>query len=124
MILGNSIKVCLAVQPCDMRKSFDGLSAIVFNELKDDLKSSKLFVFCNKTRTRVKMLYWDGSGLWVMAKRLEKGTFSWPATLQDQNGKANIKAEALHMLLNGIDLKDGVSRAWHEESISNISNYE
>jgi len=115
MILGHSLKVCLAVEPCDMRKSFEGLSAIVSQHLKEDVVSRKLYVFTNKRRTRVKLLYWDGTGLWVMAKRLEKGSFQWPRTLQSKDGKAAIKPEALEMLLSGIDLKDGMSRAWYED---------
>jgi transposase len=115
MILGHSIKVCLATDPCDMRKSFEGLSAIVRNHLKEDVTSRKLYVFTNKSRTRVKLLYWDGTGLWVMTKRLEKGTFRWPTTLRGHDGKASLKPEALEMLLSGIDLKDGMSRAWYED---------
>ena len=115
MILGHSVKVRLALKPCDMRKSFEGLSAIVYNDLQEDVGSRKLYVFCNKSHTRIKMLYWDGTGLWVMAKRLEKGTFHWPSMLQGSEQKANLKPEALDMLLSGIDLKDGMQRAWYEE---------
>lgn len=114
MILTHSVKVCLATTPCDMRKSFEGLSAIVAGELKEDLLSRKLFVFCNKARNRIKLLYWDGSGLWVMAKRLEKGGFQWPKSPQGNSGKIKLKPEALEMLLSGIDLKDGMQRAWYE----------
>ena len=60
-----------------MRKSFEGLSTIVINDLGEDLTSRKLYVFCNRVHTRIKLLYWDGTGLWVMTKRLEKGTFHW-----------------------------------------------
>ncbi len=69
MILGHSIKVCLALEPCDMRKSFEGLSAIVATQLREDISSRKLYVFCNRVHTRIKLLYWDGTGLGVMAKR-------------------------------------------------------
>lgn len=70
-----SLKVYLAVEPCDMRKSFNGLYALAENTLKIDPKSGALFVFCNKRRNRIKLLYFDGTGLWVMAKRLEAETF-------------------------------------------------
>ena len=75
MILTHSIKVCLATQPCDLRKSFDTLSALVGQQLREDPLSSKLFVFLNRKCDRVKMLYWDGTGLWILAKRLEKAGF-------------------------------------------------
>ncbi len=63
MILTHSVKVCLATQPCDLRKSFDTLSCVVEKQLKEDLLSSKLFLFLNKRADRVKMLYWGGSAL-------------------------------------------------------------
>ena len=67
-----SLKVYVAVEPCDMRKSFEGLAALVTTALKQDLRSGALFVFSNRPRNRLKILYWDGTGLWVMAKRLER----------------------------------------------------
>jgi transposase len=73
-----SLKIYVAVEPCDMRKSFEGLAALVTNALKQDVRSGALFVFSNERRNRLKILYWDGSGIWVMAKRLEQGKFSWP----------------------------------------------
>ena len=71
MILTHSLKVCLATRPCDLRKSFDTLSVVVSEELREDPLSRKLFVFLNRNCDRVKLLYWDGTGLWVLAKRLE-----------------------------------------------------
>ena len=78
--LGNgALKIYLALDPCDMRKSFNGLYDIVSSQLDTSrLTREALFVFCNKRRNRIKLLYFDGTGLWVAAKRLEKGTFSWP----------------------------------------------
>lgn len=114
MILTHSIKVCLAVEPCDLRKSFDTLSAVVREELGEDPLSEKLFVFLNRNCDRVKLLYWDRTGLWVMAKRLERGRFCRPRALQGDGKKLRLKPEALEMLLSGIDLKDGMQRVWFE----------
>lgn len=69
-----SLKVFVALEACDMRKGYNGLHAAVTSRLKGDVRSGALFVFTNKKRTRLKMIYWDGTGLWLMGKRLEKGT--------------------------------------------------
>jgi transposase len=105
-------KVYLAVEPVDMRKQFEGLWAIVTEQLGADPRSGALYVFCNKRRTRLKILYWDGTGAWVLAKRLERGTFHWPRGTA--RGKLALTAEALGMLLSGIDLRDGARRPWYE----------
>lgn len=114
MILTHSVTVCLATQPCDLRKSFDTLSCVVEEQLKEDPLSSKLFVFLNKRCDRVKLLYWDGTGLWILMKRLERGTFSRPRPGDQTNPKLHLKPEALEMLLSGIDLRDGMQRGWYQ----------
>lgn len=111
-----SLRVFLSVEPCDLRKSFEGLYALVQSQLGEDPRGGALFAFCNRRRDRLKMLYFDGSGLWVMTKRLEKGTFWWP-----KSGEASAKAlrlapEALAMLTDGIELRHGGRRAWYEEN--------
>jgi transposase len=73
-----SVRVFAAIAPCDMRKSYNGLEALTRNVLKEDPYSGSLFLFSNRNRNRLKILYWDGSGYWLMGKRLEKGRFSWP----------------------------------------------
>ncbi len=105
-------KIYLAVEPVDMRKQFNGLWALASEKLKEDPKCGAVFVFCNKDKDRVKMLYWDGSGVWVMAKRLEKGRFTWVQG-SDQK-KLSLTSEALTMLIGGIDLKEGCQKAWYE----------
>ena len=115
MILTHSVKVCLATQPCDLRKSFDTLSCLVKEQLKEDPLSSTLFVFLNKRANRVKMLYWDGTGLWILMKRLERGCFARPKPNDRTKAKIHLKPEALEMLLSGIDLKNGMQRAWYQE---------
>lgn len=108
-----SLKVYVAVGSCDMRKSFEGLAALVETELKDDVRSGALFVFGNRRRTRLKILYFDGTGLWVLSKRLEAGTFSWPKE-GDENGKMKLRPEALAMLTDGVELRGAKMRPWYE----------
>jgi len=115
MILTHSVRVCLATAPCDMRKSFNSLSNLVTHELGEDPLSRTVFVFINRRADRVKLLYWNGTGLWVLAKRLEKGGFSRPPSSHSGRSKIHLKPEALEMLLSGTDLKDGMARVWYEE---------
>jgi transposase len=95
-----------------MRKSFEGLSDLVRHQFKEDPLSGHLFVFANRRKTRLKVLYWDGSGTWVCAKRLEKGSFSWPKAGQEESPALRILAEELTLLLSGIDLEKTRTRAW------------
>ena len=81
--LPTAVRVYLACGVTDMRKSIDGLSAVVQQQLREDPISGHLFVFCNRCRDRIKILYWDQSGYWLLHKRLEKGTFSWPPPPDD-----------------------------------------
>ena len=101
----NQTRVYLAVQPVDMRKSFSGLWAEASTQLREDPFTGALFAFSNKRRDRLKILYWDGSGAWVFAKHLEKGRFSW--LVGTDTHKLSIAPQALGMLLEGINLKDG-----------------
>ncbi len=110
----SGLKVYVAIAPCDMRKSFNGLSAQVRNQLKADPTSGAAFLFSNKRRSMIKILYWDGTGLWVVSKRLEKGTFRWPRPSEVNGQKMSIHPTALSMLTDGIDLRDGMQRAWYE----------
>jgi len=86
-----------------MRKGFEGLYGLVRDRLACEPLSGHLFLFCNGQRNRLKVLVWDGSGLWVCAKRLEKGRFTWPQS-GDAQGKVILSHEELCLLLGGIDL--------------------
>lgn len=108
-----SLKVFVALEPCDMRKGFEGLTGLVGDRLKEEVKSGALFVFGNKRHTRLKVLYFDGTGLWLMTKRLEAGTFSWPKPGDIQEAKMLLAPEALAMLTDGIDLKGAKMRPWY-----------
>ena len=109
----HSTKIIVFTRPIDMRKGFNGLYALVKDELDADPLSGWLFVFTNKGRNRGKILHWDESGLWVIAKRLEEGRFSWPVSASG-GIQRQIEPAAVSMLLSGIDLKQGFKKAWYE----------
>ena len=115
-----SLKVFLAVEPCDLRKSFNGLHGLVVEKLGEDPRTGALFVFSNRRRTRLKVLYFDGTGLWVLTKRLEEGTFSWPTSTKamtetaKESAKLKLTPEAFAMLTDGVDLRGAKLRPWYE----------
>jgi len=109
-----SLKVLVAVQPCDLRKGFNGLLGAVTERLGEDPKGGALFVFSNRRHTRIKILYWDGTGLWLLTKRLEEGTFSWPKLTEPERTKLSLTPQALAMLTDGVDLRGGKLRPWYE----------
>jgi transposase len=106
--LSPATRVLLAIQPIDMRRSFNGLYADVQTVLGQDPLSGHLFLFTNKRRNRVKVVYWDGSGLWVCAKRLERGVFGWPT---GQEAGVCLRPEELQMLLHGLEAQ--ARRKWY-----------
>jgi transposase len=112
--LGLATKIYIAVEAVDMRKGFEGLYGLVRDQLGADPLSGHFFLFTNKTKTRLKALVWDGSGLWVCAKRLEKGRFRWP----EAEGKHSVtmRPEELAMLVNGLDVKQTRQRNWYRRS--------
>lgn len=109
-----SLKVFVALEACDMRKGFNGLYAAVSERLGEDPRSGTLFVFSNRRHTRIKILCWDGTGLWVLTKRLEKGTFSWPKKVEAGATKLKLTPQALAMLTDGVDLRGARLRPWYE----------
>jgi transposase len=113
-LFNKGIKIYLAVEPCDMRKSFNGLTALALNHLEEALVKEALFVFTNKPRNRIKLLYFDGTGLWVAAKRLEEGTFNWTTSAQPGAKKIALAPEALQLLIDGVELRSAGRRAWYE----------
>lgn len=113
LTFSGSVRVFLAVEPCDMRKGMEGLHALVSERLSEDIKSGALFVFVNKRHTRLKVLYFDGTGLWLATKRLEEGTFSWPKSDEVGAAKLALRPEAFAMLTDGIDLRGAKLRPWY-----------
>ena len=99
LALTAATRIYLYRPPCDMRKSFDGLCGLIRSELKEDPLSGSLFVFCNRRRNMVKMLYWDWYGFVIWYKRLERGTFNLPNILAS-NGR--IDRVQLSLLLEGV----------------------
>jgi transposase len=92
-------------RPTDMRKGFDGLSAIVRNELGADPTDGSLFLFINRARDRMKILYFDGGGFWLYYRLLEVGTFETIHGGDDESCHLRIDATELAMLLSGVPLK-------------------
>jgi transposase len=111
IVLPAGSRVWLAAGVTDMRKGFDGLAALVQTQLAHDPFSGQLFVFRGRRGDRVKLLWWDGDGLCLFAKRLERGRFVWP---QAASGTVSLSTAQLSMLLEGIDWRHP-RRSWQPE---------
>ena len=110
-----SVRVYLATSPCDMRRSFDGLQALVAGSLQLDPFAGHLFVFGNRRRDRLKILYWDRDGFAVWAKRLEQGTYALP--FEESGGpQRELTAAELGALLSGIDLRQARRRKRYQRA--------
>lgn len=105
MLTFSEKRVYLACGYTDMRKSINGLSAMVEGSFKLDLFDKAVFVFCNRNRDRIKILEWDGDGFWLYFKRLEKGHFRWPEP--GEEATMTLSGEELAILLGGarVELK-------------------
>ena len=109
MHLPASVRVYLCASACDMRRSFDGLHALVTQAMELDAFGGHLFVFSNRRRDRIKILYWDRDGFAVWAKRLEEGTYAMPFG-DSAEKRREITAAELAALLSGIDLSQAKRR--------------
>jgi transposase len=121
MHLPASVRVYLCASACDMRKSFDGLHALVTQSMELDAFGGHLFVFANRRRDRIKILYWDRDGFAVWAKRLEEGTYAMPFGDSGVIGgekRHEITAVELGALLSGIDLQRAKRRKRFTRQIS------
>lgn len=101
-------RVYLACGKTDMRKSINGLSAIVEGQFHLDLFGEAIFVFCNRSRDRIKILEWDGDGFWLYFKRLERGRFRWPGGGEEMT--MTLTAEELRILLGGAKVELKIQR--------------
>ena len=114
--LGPATRIYLAAGATDMRKGFEGLYGLVRDQLQLEPLSGHIFLFSNAQRNRLKLLFWDGSGLWVCAKRLERGRYCWPQAEAGQS-KVVLSPEDLALLLGGIDLAGSKRRAWFRKVV-------
>lgn len=110
--LSPATRIYLAAGATDLRLGFDGLASMAKTVWNADPLSGHLFLFANRHRNRLKALYWDGSGLWVCAKRLEKGRFSWPQASPEGSRGITLASHELALLLGGIDLAQTRRRDW------------
>jgi transposase len=112
-----SVRVYLCLRPCDMRRSFDGLHALVREHLELDAFAGHLFVFASRRRDRVKILYWDRDGFALWSKRLEEGTYAVPFGDGGEERRREITAQELAALLSGIDLERVTRRKRYQRSV-------
>jgi len=128
-----NLRIFLAIDPTDMRKSFDGLFALVESVINENPLSGHLFLFRNRKRDRVKLLYWDQDGLVIWYKRLEEGSYQFPSDLPlsnrapsnqagadaqtDPPSSQEIRTDELAMLLGGIDLRSITRRRRYQRNI-------
>jgi transposase len=114
-----TVRIWLCTQWADLRRGFDGLAEMVRQHLRQDPLSGHLFVFRNRRGDRVKILYWDEDGFVIVYKRLEEGTFRFPAVTQGQQG-VTLRAAELAMLLDGVDWQNARrSHRYHRPAAAN-----
>jgi transposase len=109
-----SLKVFIALEPVDLRAGINTLHALVAERLQEAPREGAIFAFTNKRRRLLKVLHWDGTGFWLMTKRLEQGTFFWPRAADARQIKLELVPEAFAMLTDGIDMHGARPRGWYE----------
>ena len=110
------VKIFVALEPTDMRRGFPGLSGEVQATLQQDPLSGHLFLFRNRRRDRIKILFWDGDGYVIYYKLLSRGSFQFPEPSDPNSPMVQIRASELSMLLDGIELKGRKRRPRYEHS--------
>jgi hypothetical protein len=127
--VSRTTRVFLATEPTDMRKGFDGLFAIVESVIQQEPFSGHLFVFRNRRRDRLKILWWDRDGLAIFYKRLEHGTYQFPtdvsagagSTEDSQSLRCEIRADELTLLLEGIELSSVKRRKRYDRLANEVA---
>jgi transposase len=112
LTISPAVRIYLATGATDLRRSIDGLAAVVRERFELEPTSGHLFLFRNRRGDRVKILVWDTGGFWVLYKRLERGTFAWPAG--DDEARVEMRSRDLLLLLSGVDLAQTKRRRWYE----------
>jgi transposase len=112
LTLSPAVRIYLATGATDLRRSIDGLAALVRERITLDPLSGHLFLFRNRRGDRIKILAWDRGGFWVLYKRLERGTFAWPT--DDDVTRVELRGADLLLLLSGVDLTHTRRRRWYE----------
>jgi transposase len=103
LALTQGLRIFVAIAPVDLRRGFDGLSAHVETVLQERVLEGGLFVFTNRRRNRLRLLWFDGTGLWQATKRLEGGTLRWPA---GEGAAVGLRPEQLSALINGLEVTE------------------
>ena len=117
-----AVRIFVHALPTDMRKSFDGLYAIVKHGFAKDVLEGDYFVFLNRSRDRCKILYWDRDGLVVWAKRLEHGSFQLPGVTDAASLAVEVDSTTLAMILGGVDLYTGQRRKRYQAAAASNSS--
>lgn len=113
LLLSRAVHVYVATEPCCLRKSFEGLANQVRQALAKDPLSGHVFVFLNRRKNMVKLLLWTRGGFTIVAKRLERGTFTFPERVTSSAASVEVDVHELSMLLEGIDVtRARTSRRW------------
>jgi transposase len=115
--LGTATRIYVATGATDMRLGFNGLYGLVANRLGSDPLSGHLYLFANSRRDRMKVLFFDGSGLWVCAKRMEGGRLRWPEPLSSED-KVQLSQQEFALLIGGIDLVKTRPRKWYRKALA------
>ncbi len=100
--VSGATRVLVATTPVDLRGSFNRLYGLVVDHLKSDPLSGNLYLFTNRRRNRIKILAWDGSGIWICAKRLESGRFTLPVS---EDGQVSLRGEEFSALIHGLEVR-------------------
>ena len=112
--IGSATRIYVATGATDMRKGFCGLEGLIRGRLECDPTTGHIFLFSNSRRDRLKLVYFDGSGLWVCSKRMERGTLRWP---EGSDNKVQLTHEQLALLIGGIDLTQTRERKWYRKPV-------